>query len=289
MNLFSSEWTRKLMAELEDLLRLDSMEWWVACHEVENISLEKAALSDQTRMKRMLMDSTQMSALLLQNEVASAEALAADAALVENEDAAMRMCSTESGMLGSPIPTVGLEGADLLQKKVRIQVYNEVAAKHEAAYNALSSELERKVRATVDAGKREEYFKKHHQKLGQQFTELKKGGTPALLHPHPMLYESEVGDACLSALKITTCELYRYDFEFNDIIVASCRHLYHPWCAGTHFNDSNLCADDECGQIMTPDWSKCFGFKDSTLKWYRWRTRQSTPFVDSGFWRSTRR
>jgi hypothetical protein len=201
----------------------------------------------------------------------------------------MRMCSTESGMLGSPIPTVGLEGADLLQKKVRIQVYNEVAAKHEAAYNALSSELERKVRATVDAGKREEYFKKHHQKLGQQFTELKKGGTPALLHPHPMLYESEVGDACLSALKITTCELYRYDFEFNDIIVASCRHLYHPWCAGTHFNDSNLCADDECGQIMTPDWSKCFGFKDSTLKWYRWRTRQSTPFVDSGFWRSTRR
>lgn len=222
------------MVELEDLLRLDSMEWWIAYHEVENISLEKAALSDQIRMKRMLMDLLQMSALLLQNEVASAKALAVDAAPVENEDAAMRMYSIESGMLGSLIPTVGLERADLLQEKVRIQVYNEVAVEHEAAYNALSLELERKVRAAVDSGKRQEYFKKHHQKLSQQFTELNKGGTPALFHPHRMLYESEAGDASLSALKITTCVLYKYGFEFNDI------SLLH------HVGTSIICGVLEC-------------------------------------------
>ena len=87
-----------------------------------------------------------------------------------------------------------------------------------------------------------------------------------MLHPHPMMYESEAGDVPVSALKISSCVVCRYGFEFNDIVVASCRHLYHPWCGATHFKGSNVCADEECGQIMTPDWSKSFGFKEFDIE-----------------------
>jgi hypothetical protein len=115
---FSAEWTRKLVGELEDMLRLDSMEGLAAGEEVEKISREKAALSDATRMKRMMMDSTQMTALLLQNEVAFVEAVAATPALAEVADA-----PADSSMLKSLSSNAKLEAAELLQKKVRIQVY----------------------------------------------------------------------------------------------------------------------------------------------------------------------
>jgi hypothetical protein len=114
----------------------------------------------------------------------------------------------------------------------------------------------------MEAVKKQEYFQNHHVKLGQQFNDLKKRGSASMLHPHPMLYECEAGDASISALKINSCVLCRYGFEFNDIIVASCQHLYHPWCGTTHFSGSNVCANEECGQVMTPDWSKSFGFKE---------------------------
>jgi hypothetical protein len=108
---FSAEWTRKLVGELEDMLRLDSMEGLAAGEEVEK-------LSDATRMKRMMMDSTQMTALLLQNEVAFVEAVAATPAPAEVADA-----PADSSMLKSLSSNAKLEAAELLQKKVRIQVY----------------------------------------------------------------------------------------------------------------------------------------------------------------------
>jgi hypothetical protein len=99
------------------------MEGLAAGEEVEIISREKAVLSDETRMKRMMMDSTQMTALLLQNEVASVEEVAATRAPAKVADA-----PADSGMLKSLSPNVELEAAELLQKKVRIQVYQELAA-----------------------------------------------------------------------------------------------------------------------------------------------------------------
>ena len=114
--------------------------------------------------------------------------------------------------------------------------------------------------------KKLEYLKNHHEKIGQQFNALKKVGAGSMLHPHPMLYECEAGDASISALKISSYVVCRYGFEFNDIVVASCWHFYHPWCGATHFKGSNVCADQECGQIMTPDWTKSFGFKEFDSK-----------------------
>jgi hypothetical protein len=51
-------------------------------------------------------------------------------------------------------------------------------------------------------------------------------------------------------------------FHFNDIIVCSCRHLYHPFCAALHFKDNNKCANPLCGQVVSPEWAKSFGFRE---------------------------
>ena len=258
---FSRAWTTKLVAEVEDRLRLVAMECCAAAKEVEGHLEEKARLSDQTRMKRMMMDSTQMTALLLENDVASAEALAATPAPTEDVHAPV-----DAGTSELPNPAIMLQESEFLQKKVRLQVYKELATEQEAAYISLSLQLELKGRAAQEALKKQEFLKSHHDKLGQQFRSLKKTGAASVLHPHPMMYESEAGDVPVSALKISSCVVCRYGFEFNDIVVASCRHLYHPWCGATHFKGSNVCADEECGQIMTPDWSKSFGFKEFDIE-----------------------
>jgi hypothetical protein len=49
-------------------------------------------------------------------------------------------------------------------------------------------------------------------------------------------------------------------------IVASCKHLYHPWCALIHFTFSTMCVDPSCEQMFHDNWWFYSGIKKPGLE-----------------------
>ena len=50
-----------------------------------------------------------------------------------------------------------------------------------------------------------------------------------------------------------------FPFPQNDVIVCSCLHVYHPWCARMWFENNATCAMSGCG-LVHPNWFTSFGF-----------------------------
>ena len=61
---------------------------------------------------------------------------------------------------------------------------------------------------------------------------------------------------------VSHCEKCLLGFSFNDVIVCSCRHLYHLFCALMHFTTTNACAKVDCSKIILPKWAKSFDFRE---------------------------
>ena len=86
--------------------------------------------------------------------------------------------------------------------------------------------------------------------------------------PHPMCYGTDLQSEATNSLNymmVMDCVLCCKPFPIHDIIVANCRHLYHPWCALIHFRSHQTCANADCPTIMSAAWQKSFGFKEVDL------------------------
>ena len=59
---------------------------------------------------------------------------------------------------------------------------------------------------------------------------------------------------------ITLCSLCSLPFPHCDIIVSSCRHLYHPFCASILFVNDNKCMAVGCKAMAHPEWHRSFGW-----------------------------
>jgi hypothetical protein len=91
---------------------------------------------------------------------------------------------------------------------------------------------------------------------------LKKRKRGFSMYLHPLYYPSESSDFRCDLLRITDCVCCKHAFLFNDIVVASYGHLYHPWCAMVHFRVNTRCFDASCDVLMSPEWYKSFGFRE---------------------------
>lgn len=63
------------------------------------------------------------------------------------------------------------------------------------------------------------------------------------------------------SLQITCCTLCHYGFPDFDIIVASCSHMFHPWCAWAVFSKSAKCCDSQCKGEINLNWHQSFGWR----------------------------
>lgn len=66
---------------------------------------------------------------------------------------------------------------------------------------------------------------------------------------HPLAYSHALLATDSFELIIIHCEKYLARFRFNAIVVASCRHLYHLFCALIYFRKTNKCAKLDCDQV----------------------------------------
>jgi hypothetical protein len=96
---------------------------------------------------------------------------------------------------------------------------------------------------------------------------VKRGNSTIISSPFPMFYPDQgLPSDEEMFLKISDCTLCGYGFPFFDIVIASCRHLYHLWCAPIAFQNSGRCRDPECRTLVHPDWYKSFGFGKPDLE-----------------------
>jgi hypothetical protein len=98
--------------------------------------------------------------------------------------------------------------------------------------------------------------------MTEELSRLKRGGCPSGLQPWPLIYpDNRPGGPVLQYVHVTICSLCGFEFPNFDIVVASCVHLYHPWCALVVFGKgSGRCVKSNCGGYPHPDWFKSFGW-----------------------------
>jgi hypothetical protein len=90
---------------------------------------------------------------------------------------------------------------------------------------------------------------------------VKRDNSTIISSPFPMFYSNQGLPSYEGRfLKISDCMLCGYRFSFFDIVIASCHHLYHPWCAAIAFQNSGRCRDLDRRTLVHPDWYKSFGY-----------------------------
>lgn len=152
------------------------------------------------------------------------------------------------------------DGAEALKLKMTLEFFNTTLALQQAEFESISAEQSLKVDKHESLVKRTDFLEGQLASLTAQLNSLKRGQPGFALHPHPITssISSRLNDH--GYIKITNCVVCDLPFPFSDILVCSCRHLYHPWCAITWFRVSWKCKEKTCESIVHPNWYKSFGF-----------------------------
>ena len=124
----------------------------------------------------------------------------------------------------------------------------------------MSTQLEAATATLEEQQRKESFFAESQQILATQMDSLMRFKVGLPMFPHPLPYP--LGSSPVADFDVvdSRCEKCFIGFAFNDIILSSCRHSYHPFCALLHFRASNSCAKPSCKKLVSPEWKKSFGF-----------------------------
>ena len=255
----SKEWILQLTAEITQLLQLCAMEVEAVKQQLHKARKEKEELQSRVSAHKILLESVQAS---LSEEVCKTQALEKRAASHFRSPSASP-CKPQAQ--AGNVVEVGPEPFDtdsLSEQKMQETCLRRFCEKHAGQYSQLCGELEQKEKVVQDLEHRSVYCDLQNNALGEQLLSLKKRQGGIRLYPHPLVYPAESQEPRADFLKITTCVLCKCSFPHSDIIVTSCRHLYHPWCAAIHFRHHSTCIDGTCGARLSPEWCLSFGFRE---------------------------
>lgn len=152
------------------------------------------------------------------------------------------------------------DGADAIKLQMTLEFFNTTLALQQAEFESISAEQSVKVDKHESLVKRTDFLEGQLASLTSQLNSLKRGQPGFALHPHPITSSISFPLDDHGYIKIANCVVCDLSFPFSDILVCSCRHLYHPWCAITWFRTSWKCKEKSCESIVHPNWYKSFGF-----------------------------
>jgi hypothetical protein len=156
-----------------------------------------------------------------------------------------------------------VESCSLLQELPKMQMtfdfYEATFKRTEGEYNAIVADQGLQATLHDKLVRREAFLVSQQSLLAKQLSNLRSGRPGLALHPHPMCNSHGIEQLEGDFLKVTNCVLCGSTFSYNDIIVCSCRHVYHPWCVVSWFSTSVKCVEKNCS-LVHPDWYKSFGF-----------------------------
>lgn len=288
----TTAWSQKLASEVLDLLHLASVEWYASRQAVLRQSTENVKLEEKTRGEMHVMDSfvagVEVQAVQLQElELAAVrkekehlnDVLVSHVNLqhgVESCERSTVLQGESAGCGGTDLevrPVLAANSASavtpsvadaqkLLSCRQKHEWLSVMAQDHKLAYERYAEDLERKKIAQKEEECKRDLHEAMHVMLGEQHGKLSKGQSGVAIFPHPLPYPVAHFDEEGFALKITHCVKCKAGFRFNDVILSSCRHAYHPWCAALHYKKSYHCAYQPCKGLASPEWTKSFGFRE---------------------------
>lgn len=253
----SSDWLAQLGVEVNQLLQLCSMELEASKQQLEKMKVEKGELADKVRSVRLLVEHVQSSL----SEQVQKTIVMEDLLKASGGNAAGVLSSPRTPKPGDSIPEVQGSG-DLMEQRIQEKLYRSLVTQHEQQYKTLQEQSALQEIALKDLQQKTQFFDRQYAALGEKVISLKKKNLGFVMYPHPLCYPSEPLDRRCDLLQITHCVFCKSGFLYNDAIVASCRHLYHPWCAMVHFRLHTRCFDSSCDVLMSPEWYKSFGFSE---------------------------
>jgi hypothetical protein len=161
------------------------------------------------------------------------------------------------------------EGGDVDREKIKMEGIMEQLASEQTRLLALRAELEWAESVVVNMAHEIEAHRLQYKALKAELLELQKGKTLGSFWPRPMVYSEEKGAGISDRsglLEISTCSLCQFPFPNSDIIVSSCRHLYHPYCASVVFVHGGKCIAKGCQNLPHPEWHKSFGWGEPSAE-----------------------
>jgi hypothetical protein len=100
-------------------------------------------------------------------------------------------------------------------------------------------------------------FKRHKEAVADEIEKLKVG---AGVHccPKPCLHPHEV-EGFAGPFMLEPCAVCNRWYNSFDVVMASCRHFYHPFCITKLAETQNSCVI--CNEVFAPAWWTSFGFR----------------------------
>lgn len=143
----------------------------------------------------------------------------------------------------------------------KAKAYNEMVRDAMADYHVATMKLEECNLKYELLEARMTCLRRQFDALLSQISHMKKGEIEISLRPAPLCSQFDPKNTVdLDAISLTPCALCLSGFPLKNIIVCTCGHLYHPWCAGIWFRNASSCANASCGITVHPSWFKSFGF-----------------------------
>lgn len=159
-------------------------------------------------------------------------------------------------------------GVDVGRELIKLEMLEEQLASEEKNLIEANFNLQRAETTLATLAQKILCHRLEFDALVAQSWSLKRGRIDCSFCPRPAIYapmeenplELTSFSAETSFLGITVCSLCSFPFPHNDIIVSSCRHLYHPFCASVVFSNTNKCMAVGCKAMSHPEWHRSFGW-----------------------------
>jgi desulfoferrodoxin (superoxide reductase-like protein) len=230
-----------------------SVEWLATKHSMERTTADKVSLSDLRNAEVTVMISLQKSLGEVCKKCTEETIIVAQ----KSDVVFAVMLETDAVVVGdTQLPHA------MTPVEMHLRWAEDVVHGHEVTFEDLSAKLEVSSRLLTECERKSEFYEDCHGMLVKRMESLTKFGVGIPLFPHPAPYPTRVGRPPFFELLVLHYEKCLLGFEFNDILVCSCRYLYHPFYAMTHFRTINVCASPDCRKIIAPEWAKSMGFRE---------------------------
>lgn len=161
------------------------------------------------------------------------------------------------------------EGADVDREKIKMECIMDQCADEQSTLQTCRSNLELAELVVENMVHGIEAHRLQFEALKMELVQIRYGKSLGTFWPQPIVYPEEKGaenwDGS-AVLVLSMCSLCQFSFPTNDIIVSSCRHLYHPFCASVVFVGGGPCIAKECHSELHPEWHRSFKWSKPSAK-----------------------
>lgn len=160
------------------------------------------------------------------------------------------------------------EGRETVKDKIQLEGMAEEMAEEENNFSSDTFVFAEAEADLADVTRTLESRQLQYDALQAEQFQLKRGMTNASFWPRPMVYtvEGHSDDAELAreeegqTVHFKDCQLCFFAFPNLDIVITSCGHAYHPYCAAVVFANARPCMAFGCNALPHPNWFSSFGW-----------------------------